>query len=100
MLNDKKLRLIAGNSCVPAAAIWNLSTHMRQGGVPDGQLEHIATTVDELNKCLDVDEPFTFIVDDPTGASTFRPDKGVVVQNLDGSGDAEADAEDDFVDVD
>ena len=74
---------------------------MRQGGVPDEQLEHIATTVDELNKCLDVDEPFTFVVDDPTGTSTFRPDDGVVVQRLDGSGDAdEADAEDDFVDVD
>ena len=53
-------------------AIWNLSQHMRQPGVPEEHKANILTTVDELNKCLDVEEPFTLIVDDPTGGSTFR----------------------------
>lgn len=79
-------------------AIWNLSQHMRQPGVPEEHKANILTTVDELNKCLDVEEPFTLIVDDPTGGSTFRPDDGIKVERLDGEAEAEGE-ENEFVDV-
>ena len=42
----------------------------------------ITETVDALNAMLDVDEPFTLVVDDPTGASLFKPDDGVEVDCL------------------
>lgn len=49
------------------AAVWNLSQHLRgqaqQGGaVPDETAAGIERTVDELNKMLDVEEPFDIVV--------------------------------------
>jgi len=67
------------------SAVWNLSTHIR--GREDLDSEYVARiteTCDQLNSLLDVDEPFTFVVDDPTGASLFRPSDGIDVRELGG----------------
>ena len=45
-------------------------------------LQAITTTVDALTAMLDVDESFTIVVDDPTGASIFKPDHGIDVLEL------------------
>ena len=65
-------------------AVWNLSSHLRgqQGAEASENAAAIAETVDALNAMLDVDEPFTLIVDDPTGASQFKPTDGVEVVTL------------------
>ena len=44
-------------------------------------VERITDTVDALNQLLDVDEPFTFVVDDPTGSSVIKPSAGVEILN-------------------
>lgn len=65
-------------------AVWNLSSHLRAqmgsgaGDAPaDSNAAAILETVDALEALLDLPEPFTIIVDDPTGASSFKPDDGV-----------------------
>ena len=67
-----------------AAAVFNLSSHVRQNAdhIDDNTTQCIAETIDELNKLLDVDEPFTVIVHDPTATSLFKPDDGVVVETM------------------
>ena len=64
-------------------AVWNLSAHLRsQVGEGAEQTEtsmNILETVDSLEKLLDLDEPWELIVDDPTGASQFKPSEGVEV---------------------
>jgi hypothetical protein len=40
----------------------------------------IMETVEELNKLLDVEKPWTWIVHDPSGMSEFKPDDGVQVE--------------------
>ena len=42
----------------------------------------VLETVDALEQLLDVDEPFDLVVDDPTGASLFKPSDGVEVEEL------------------
>jgi len=65
------------------AAAWNLSSHIRGRTDLDSEyVARVAETVDALNQLLDVDEPFTFVVDDPTGSSVFKPDNGVEVRRL------------------
>jgi hypothetical protein len=68
-------------------AIWNLSSHMRGAQAEAGAeftAEHIAIldTVEKLEALLDVNEPFIIVVDDPTGASRFKPDDGIEVDEL------------------
>lgn len=62
-------------------AVWNLSSHLRgrEGDVPSETVSSITEVVDQLNAMLDLEEPFTLIVDDPTGASQFKPADGVEV---------------------
>ena len=66
-------------------AVWNLSQHLR-GSVGEedagGQSAAILETVDALEALLDLAEPFTIVVDDPTGASSFKPNDGVEVLEL------------------
>mmetsp|Transcript_41688 Transcript_41688/g.109958 ORF Transcript_41688/g.109958 Transcript_41688/m.109958 type:complete len:252 (-) Transcript_41688:207-962(-) len=74
------------------SAIWNLSSHVRnaQGATPglEGGAElsadasAILQTVEALEACLDVVEPFVIIVDDPTGASKFKPDDDVEIDEM------------------
>jgi hypothetical protein len=68
-------------------AIWNLSSHMRGAQAEAGAeftAEHIAIldTVEKLEALLDVNEPFIIVVDDPTGASRFKPDDGIEVDEM------------------
>lgn len=65
-------------------AVWNLSSHLRgrEAAVPSDTVASISETVEKLNAMLDLDEPFTLVVDDPTGASQFKPDDEVEVVSL------------------
>ncbi len=66
------------------AAIWNLTSHLRgqKGDATTEQAEGITTVVDQLTAYLDIEEPFTIVVDDATGTSMFKPSDGVDVQTL------------------
>ena len=65
-------------------AVWNLSSHLRgrEGDVPSETVASITETVDALTAMLDVEEPFTLVVDDPTGVSLFKPSDGVEIVTL------------------
>jgi len=67
-------------------AIWNLSSHVRAASAPGAELSAdaaaIIETVEALEALLDVTEPFVIIVDDPTGASKFKPDDGIEIDEL------------------
>lgn len=62
-------------------AIWNLSSHMRgrEGEMASDTVSSITELVDQLTAMLDLEEPFTLVVDDPTGASQFKPSDGVEI---------------------
>lgn len=65
------------------SAEWNLATHIR--GRTDVDSAHVAAiveTVDQLNQMLDAEEPFDIVVDDPTGASIFKPWNRVQIEVL------------------
>lgn len=66
-------------------AVWNLSSHLRSK-VGDAESTEqalaLSETVDALEGLLDVDEPFDIVVDDPTGASQFKPNDGIEVLEL------------------
>ena len=69
-------------------AAWNLASHVRgRTDVSSDYVARVGETIDALNKLLDVDEPFTIIVDDHTGVSCFKPDDGVHVRTLAAVGD-------------
>jgi hypothetical protein len=42
----------------------------------------ISETIDALEALLDAEEPFDLVVDDPMGASSFKPSDGVDVLEL------------------
>ena len=66
-------------------AVWNLSSHLRSkvgDAESTDQAVALSETVDALEGLLDVDEPFDIVVDDPTGASQFKPNDGVEVLEL------------------
>merc|ERR1711871_30529 len=69
-----------------ASAIWNLGQHTREDlkDVNDDDKKYkIMATAAALNVMLDVEEPFTVILEDPDGLSTFKPeglDDGSVVR--------------------
>lgn len=61
-----------------AAAIWNLGSHVRSEDLqaaPESERYKIMETAAALNIMLDVDAPFTWIVHDPEGMSTFKPNE-------------------------
>jgi hypothetical protein len=49
------------------------------GTMSSEHAQRIMETVTELNKLLDVEKPFTWIVHDPSGMSEFKPVEGVEV---------------------
>ena len=53
----------------------------------DGVREKILETVQELVKCLDVEEPFELWVYDPSGVSEMKPDEGVLSSAYDPQND-------------
>lgn len=68
------------------SAVWNLSSHLRgsanAGGEAASGADAITDLCEKLNEMLDVEEPFEIVVDDPTGASIFKPDDGIDVVTL------------------
>eukprot|EP00285_Hemiselmis_virescens_P009345 CAMPEP_0173378456 /NCGR_PEP_ID=MMETSP1356-20130122/1611_1 /TAXON_ID=77927 ORGANISM="Hemiselmis virescens, Strain PCC157" /NCGR_SAMPLE_ID=MMETSP1356 /ASSEMBLY_ACC=CAM_ASM_000847 /LENGTH=263 /DNA_ID=CAMNT_0014331529 /DNA_START=70 /DNA_END=858 /DNA_ORIENTATION=+ len=62
-----------------ASAVYNLSMHVSTLGnaISDDHKEKIGETVDELNKLLDVEKPWTLLLHDRTGLSEIRPEEGV-----------------------
>ena len=67
-------------------AVWNLSAHVRsQSGGTEEMSETAASvleTVDALEQLLDINEPWDLVVDDPTGASQFKPSEGIEVVEM------------------
>ena len=67
-------------------AVWNLSAHLRSsvgdGAETSDTAAGILATVDALEALLDAEEPFDLVVDDPTGASLFKPMDGIDVEEL------------------
>mmetsp|Transcript_2250 Transcript_2250/g.3414 ORF Transcript_2250/g.3414 Transcript_2250/m.3414 type:complete len:233 (-) Transcript_2250:759-1457(-) len=69
-----------------ASAIFNLGNYVgdarRVGSLSLDHAEKIMDTVENLNKLLDVEKPFTWIVHDPSGTSVMKPTTGVLVSEL------------------
>ena len=74
-----------------SSAVFNLGTHVREGfcdNVPDAEQykEKLMETCMALNALLDVEQPWTWVITDPSGRSQFRPMEGVEVVYLDEPG--------------
>ena len=82
---DSKRRIDSVYNHISQAA-WHLGAHIRsqigEGAEATESAAAILETVDALELLLDVEEPFDLIVDDPTGASSFKPSDGVEVLEL------------------
>lgn len=55
-----------------------------ESGTSGQTLEGIVRTTKGLGELLDVDRPFKFVVEDPTGLSEFKPSDRVTVTKLEG----------------
>merc|ERR1711998_114290 len=63
-----------------ACAAFNLSQHIARTkgeGLDSENAAKIQACVDQLHSLLDVDTPWTLIVDDPVGLSEFKPETGI-----------------------
>eukprot|EP01060_Flectonema_neradi_P001819 TRINITY_DN1112_c0_g4_i1.p1 TRINITY_DN1112_c0_g4~~TRINITY_DN1112_c0_g4_i1.p1 ORF type:complete len:377 (+),score=74.96 TRINITY_DN1112_c0_g4_i1:39-1169(+) len=65
-----------------ASAIWNLGKYVKDAGLDKDTEGKILDTIMLLNKALDVEHPFTVIVEDPTSRSIWQPSTGVVVEEV------------------
>lgn len=56
-------------------AVYNLGAYLRtnHAAISQERFDGIYATIHQLNRLLDVDEPFTWIVHDPTGTAAFKP---------------------------
>ena len=54
-----------------------------QGNYQAGDRAKVLETVDQLSLALDLALPWTFVVEDPSGLSDFRPMNGVRTEPLD-----------------
>ncbi|CAE7662098.1 plr-1 [Symbiodinium pilosum] len=79
-----------GSRCVDtvynmiASAVFNLGDHVQKnrrmgGAVSEEELAKICEKIEQLNILLDLEQPFTFRVQDKQGLSEFKPANGVVV---------------------
>ena len=61
------------------SAIFNLGQHARSNreNMDEATREKIVDTVIALNLLLDVDNPWHFVVEDPSGLSAFKPEDEV-----------------------
>lgn len=57
-----------------STAIFNLTQHATQGYCSQEDAKKILHTVEELSNLLDIQEPWEFVVTDPTGMSFFDPE--------------------------
>lgn len=67
-----------------ASAVFNLGDHVQKnrrmgGAISEEELELICQKIDQLNTLLDMEQPFTFRVQDKQGLSEFKPSNGVVI---------------------
>eukprot|EP01061_Rhynchopus_euleeides_P027442 TRINITY_DN4461_c0_g1_i1.p2 TRINITY_DN4461_c0_g1~~TRINITY_DN4461_c0_g1_i1.p2 ORF type:complete len:392 (+),score=187.25 TRINITY_DN4461_c0_g1_i1:119-1294(+) len=72
-----------------ASAVWNLGTYVRSAGLNQDTENKVLDTIHLLNQLLDVEHPFTVIVDDPTSRSLWQPIDGVKIE-YDGTQQAQA----------
>jgi len=64
-------------------AIFNLGSWVQsQRSVAPEAVDRVSETIGELNALLDVERPWTFVIDDPRGYSTFLPAEGVETTDL------------------
>merc|ERR1711972_937374 len=67
-----------------AAAVYNLGDHVRlnsraQGSMSDDEATKICDAIDSLNRLLDLEQGFTFVLSDPQGVSDLKPIDGAHV---------------------
>eukprot|EP00300_Choanocystis_sp_HF-7_P035354 c489_g1_i1.p4 GENE.c489_g1_i1~~c489_g1_i1.p4 ORF type:complete len:102 (+),score=35.68 c489_g1_i1:561-866(+) len=63
-----------------ASAIFNLGMMIdSQNKLPSPTAQRIGETIEELNKLLDIETPWTFVVRDPEGISDFKPRDGIEI---------------------
>eukprot|EP01059_Diplonema_ambulator_P029690 TRINITY_DN4936_c0_g1_i1.p1 TRINITY_DN4936_c0_g1~~TRINITY_DN4936_c0_g1_i1.p1 ORF type:complete len:313 (+),score=124.53 TRINITY_DN4936_c0_g1_i1:36-974(+) len=61
------------------AAVWNLGQYVRDANLSTDVENKILDTIHCLNAALDVENPFTIVVDDPTSRSLWQPIDGVKI---------------------
>mmetsp|Transcript_93562 Transcript_93562/g.213954 ORF Transcript_93562/g.213954 Transcript_93562/m.213954 type:complete len:172 (+) Transcript_93562:211-726(+) len=64
------------------AARTGLETYCRGGTLQAEEMEKVEETITQISGLLDLDQAFTCIVEDPTGASCFKPMDGVLVEDM------------------
>ncbi|ORY00990.1 hypothetical protein K493DRAFT_312591 [Basidiobolus meristosporus CBS 931.73] len=65
-----------------ASAVFNLATHVEVANLSEDHKEKTIECLSSLNALLDVAEPWTWVVHDPSGLSEFTNMKDVVVEDL------------------
>jgi len=65
-----------------AAAIFHLGDHVQKnkrlgGNLSEADAIKICEAIDNLNVLLDLEQPFTWIINDPQGVSELKPNDGV-----------------------
>ena len=55
------------------SAVWNLGEYVRTAGLVEDTENKIMDTILLLNKMLDVEHPFTVVLEDPTSRSLWQP---------------------------
>ncbi|MEW5296852.1 MAG: hypothetical protein WDW36_000102 [Sanguina aurantia] len=63
-----------------AAAIFNLGCYVRSAPLSTDHFGKISETIDQLNRLLDVEEPWELVVHDASGLSAFSREEGVVTE--------------------
>eukprot|EP00919_Chromeraceae_sp_WS-2016_P045425 GHVR01108154.1.p1 GENE.GHVR01108154.1~~GHVR01108154.1.p1 ORF type:complete len:259 (+),score=74.65 GHVR01108154.1:139-915(+) len=63
-------------------AKYNLGNYMSRCSMTEGDKCNVTTTLHALTQCLDVEYPFTIIINDPSGISEVKPMDGVSVTKL------------------
>jgi len=70
---------------VIAVAVFHLSNYVRDAStssqVSSEDAFKIADLIENLNKLLDLEQPFTFVITDPEGISSIKPADGVHIES-------------------
>ncbi|KAK9702978.1 hypothetical protein K7432_010976 [Basidiobolus ranarum] len=65
-----------------ASAVFNLATHVEMSHLSEDQKDKTVDCISSLNALLDVAEPWTWVLHDPSGMSTFTNMDDVIVEDL------------------
>jgi len=63
-----------------AQAVFNLGLQAKQGTWSEDVLNKVSDTLGALNNLLDVNQPWTFVIDDPSGTCICKPEIGVLTE--------------------